>query len=183
LKDADAVTFFVLALSALIRETTDTKDVYEFFLSMVYDVLADAYLERMLNSETLQNLVNELGHFRLEQRDAIDEDTQKEIDSYMLTSLAILVELGETEKTIRHTAGNGYLRQRIVKQKWLGACKFKSEPDYYYWLAPESYAAARRLLGLPGLSRKQVDELLKRRVMSAPITIPIDLEPVTDEMS
>ncbi|GHO76429.1 hypothetical protein KSD_42000 [Ktedonobacter sp. SOSP1-85] len=183
LKDVDAVNYFVLVLCELIRETTGTKDLCGFFLSQVYDVLADAYPEHLFNAEALKNLVNELGHLRLELPDTYDEDTQKEMDSYMLASLAILAELGETENALRHAAGNGYLRGRIIKGKWLGTYRFKSEPDYFYWLSPSSYTAARRVLGLPRLSRKQADELIERKAMSTPITIQDDLDLVTDEAS
>ncbi len=153
LKDADAVYYFTLALCELIREATATKDLCETLLSRVYDVLHDGYHEHVLNAKTLQELVNALGHLRRELPDAENEDTQKEIDSYMLASLAILVELGEKEDTLGHTAGNGYMWRRITKGKWLGTYKFRSEPYYYSWLSPESYSAARRALGLPGLSR------------------------------
>ncbi len=183
LNDADAVNYFVLALCELIRETTGTKDLCGFFLSQVYDVLADAYPEQLLNEEALKNLVNELGHLRLELPDTDVEDTQKEIDSYMIASLAILAELGETKEALRHAAGNGYMRQRIIKGKWSGTYRFKSEPDYFYWLSPSSYTAARRALGLPRLSRKQADELIERKAISTPITIQDDLDLVTDEAS
>lgn len=183
LKNADAVNNFVLALCKLIRETTGTKDLCEFFLSRVYDVLADAYPEHLLNEEALRNLVNELGHLRLEMPDTDDEDTQQEIDSYMLASLAVLVELGETEEELRHTAGNGYMRRRIIKGKWSRTYSFKGEPYYYYWLSPKSYTAARQVLGLPGLSRKQVNELIERKAMSTPITLPFELEPAADKTS
>lgn len=183
LKDADAVNYFILALCELIRETTDTKDLCEFFLSRVYDVLADAYPEHLLNAEALKNLVDELGHLRLELPDIYDEDTQKEIDSYMLASLAILAELGEAEDDLLHAAGNGYMRRRIIKGKWLGTHRFKNEPDYFYWLSPLSYTAARKVLGLPGLSRKQADKLIERKAISTPITIQNVLDPATDETS
>ncbi|GHO84358.1 hypothetical protein [Dictyobacter formicarum] len=176
LKNTDAVNCFVLALCELIRDTTDTKDLCEFFLSLVYDVLDDAYPEHLLNGETLKDLVNELGHLRLELPDANDEEIQKEIDSYMLAALAILVELGETEDALRHTAGNGYLRRRIIKEKWLRTSRFKSDPDYFYWLSPSSYTAARQVLGLPGLSRKQITELTDQKKIVTPITISIDKE-------
>ena len=179
-KDADAVNYFVLALCELTRETTGTKDLCEFFLSLVYDVLADAYPEHLLNAEALTDLVNELGHLRRELPDTYDEDTQKEIDSYMLASLAILAELGETEKALLHAAGNGYLRWRIIKGKWLGTYRFKCEPDYFYWLSPSSYSAAQRVLGLPQLSKKQADKLIERKAISTPITIQDDRDRVTD---
>ena len=151
----------------------------------MYDVLDDAYHEHVLNAETLQDLVNGLGHLRRELPDAENEDTQKEIDSYMLASLAILVELGENEDTLGHTAGNGYMRHRIIKGKWLGTYKFRSEPYYYSWLSPGSYTAARRALGLRGLSRKQIGELIDREAATTPIDIHIQVEPepVMDETS
>jgi hypothetical protein len=189
LKEADAVNNFILALCELIRETTGTKDISGFFLSRVYDVLADAYPERLLNEEALENLVNGLGHFRLELLNADDketkqdEETQQEIDSYMLASLAILIELGETEEALHHAAGNGYLHRRIIKGKWLRTYRFKSEPYYYYWLSAKSYTVARQVLGLPGLSRKQVSELIERKAMSTPITLPFELEPAADKTS
>jgi len=183
LKDADAVYYFTLALCELIREATATKDLCETLLSRVYDVLHDGYHEHVLNAETLQELVNALGHLRRELPDAENEDTQKEIDSYMLASLAILVELGEKEDTLGHTAGNGYMWRRITKGKWLGTYKFRSEPYYYSWLSLESYTAARRALGLPGLSRKQIKELIDRKVAIRPIDIEVELEPVIDETS
>jgi len=179
LKDADAVYYFVLALCELIRETTGTKDLCGFFLSQVYDVLADAYPEHLLNEEALKNLVNELGHLRLDLPDTYDEDTQNEIDSYMIASLAILAELGETEEALHHAAGNGYLRRRITKGKWSGTYRFKSEPDYFYWLSPSSYTAARRVLGLPRLSRKQARQLIERKAISTSVTLDL----VTDEAS
>ncbi len=183
LKDTDAVNNFVLALCELIRETTGTKDLCESFLSQVYDVLADAYPEHLLDAEALKDLVNELGHVRVDLPDTYGEDTQKQLDSYMLASLAILVELGESEEALRHAAGNGYLRWRIIKGRWLGTYRFKREPDYFYWLSPSSYTAARRVLGLPRLSRKQADELIERKAISTPITIQDDLDLVTDDAS
>jgi len=183
LKNPNAVYFFVLAHCELIREATDTQDLCETLLSRVYDILDDAYHEHVLNAETLQDLVNGLGQLRRELPEAESENTQKQLDSYMLAALAILVELGEKEDTLGHTAGNGYMRHRITKGKWLGSDKFRSEPDYYPWLAPESYTAARRALGLPGLSRKQVNELIDGKVATRPIDIQVELEPVTDETS
>ncbi len=183
LKDAVAVYYFTLALCELIREATATKDLCETLLSRVYDVLHDGYHEHVLNAVTLQELVNALGRLRRELPDAENEDTQKEIDSYMLASLAILVELGEKEDTLGHTAGNGYMWRRITKGKWLGIYKFRSEPDYYSWLSPESYTAARQALGLPGLSRKLVNELIVGKAATRSIAIQVELEPVTDETS
>jgi hypothetical protein len=183
LKDADTVYYFTLALCELISEATATKDLCEALLSRVYDVLNDGYRERVLNGETLQDLVNGLGHLRYELPDIENEDTQTEIDSYMLASLAILVELGKKEDTLGHTAANGYMRHRITRGKWLGIDKFRSEPYYYPWLSPESYSAALRVLGLPGLSRKQVNELIDRKATTRPIDIQVELEPVTDEAS
>jgi hypothetical protein len=183
LKDADAVCYFTLALCELIGEATATKDLCETLLSRVYDILYDGYHEDILNAETLQELVNALGHLRRELPDAENEDTQKGIDSYMLASLAILVELGEKEDTLGQTAGNGYMWRRITKGKWLGTYKFRSEPYYYPWISPESYSAARRALGLPGLSRKQVSALIDRKTAATPVDIQGELEPVTDETS
>jgi hypothetical protein len=183
LKDADAVYYFTLALCELIREATATKDLCETLLSRVYDILVDGYHEHVLNAETLQDLVNELGHLRRELPDAENEDTQKVIDSHILASLAILVELGEEEDALGHTAGNGYMWRRITKGKWLGTYRFRSEPYYYSWVSPESYNAARRALGLPGLSRKQVSELIDRKAAETPVDIQGELEPVTDETS
>ena len=183
LGDADTVYYFILAFCELISEAAGTKDPCETLLSRVYDVLNDGYHEHVLNAKTLQHLVNGLGHLRHELPDAENEDTQTEIDSYMLASLAILVELGEKEDTLGHTAANGYMRHRITKGKWLGADKFRSEPNYYPWLSPESYSAALRALGLPGLSRKQVQELIDLKAATRPIDIQVELEPVTDETS
>jgi len=60
---------------------------------------------------------------------------------------------------------------------------FRSEPYYYPWVSPESYSVARRALGLPGLSRKQVSELIDRKAAAMPVDIQGELEPVTDETS
>src|SRR5260370_28955240 len=181
LKNPNAVYFFVLAHCELIREATDTQDLCETLLSRVYDILDDAYHEHVLNAETLQDLVNGLGHLRRELPEAENEDTQKQLDSYMLAALAILVAMGQKEDTLRHTAGNGYMRDRITRGKWLGSDKFRSEPDYYPWLAPESYTTARRVLGLSGLSRKQTSELIDREAATRPIDIQIEPEPITDK--
>ena len=183
LKDADSVYYFTLALCELINEAAGTKDHCESLLGRVYDVLDDGYHEHVLNVKTLEHLVNGLGQLRYELPDAENEDTQTRIDSYMLASLAILVELGEKEDALGHTAANGYMMHRITKGKWLGTYKFRSEPDYYPWLAPESYTGARRALGLPGLSRKQVNELIDGKAATRPIDIQVELEPVTDETS
>ena len=183
LKDTDTVYYFTLALCELISQSTRTKDLCEALLKRVYDILDDGFHEHVLNAKTLQDLVNGLGQLRYELPDSESEGTQTQIDSYMLASLAILVELGEKEDTLGHTAANGYMRHRITKGKWLGTYKFMSEPDYYSWLSPESYTAARRALGLPGLSRKQVNELIVGKAAIRPIDIQVELEPVTDETS
>ncbi len=75
------------------------------------------------------------------------------------------------------------MRHRIIKGKWSGTYKFRSEPDYYSWISSEIYSAAGRVLGLPGLSKKQVSELIDRKAAATPIDIQGGLEPVTDETS
>jgi hypothetical protein len=176
LKNSNAVYYFIYAHITLLRETVVTKDLFEALLSHVYDILRDGYREQVLTSQTLQELVNELGHLRHELSDAENEDIQREIDTYMLASLAILVELGEKEETLRHTAGNGYMRRRITKRKWTGTYRFRNEPNYCSWLSPESYTAARRALGLPGLSRKQVNELIDQRSFDIQVELPVSDE-------
>lgn len=181
LKDVDAVLYFTLALCRLIEHATDTKGLCESLLSRVYDVLKDGYHEHVLKEQTIQELISSLGYFRRLLLDADNEDTQTEIDEYVLASLAILAELGEKEDTLRRAASNGYIRHRITKGKWLGARKFRSEPNYYFWLSPDSYNIVRKVLGLPGLSKKQVKELLDRKALD--VTYLIGPEPPTDETS
>jgi hypothetical protein len=183
IKNTDSVYYFTLALCELISQSTGTKDLCASLLSRVYDLLDEGYHENVLKAETLQDLVNELGQLRYELPDGEGEDTQKEIDSYMLAALAILVELGEKEETLGRTASNGYMLHRITKGKRLGTYKFRSEPYYFPWLSPESYTAARQALGLPGLSRKQVDELIDRKAATRPIDIQVEREPITDDTS
>jgi hypothetical protein len=91
LKDTDSVYYFTLALCELISQATGTKELCDSLLSRVYDILDDGYHKHVLNAETLQDLVNELGQLRYELPDAENEYTQKELDSYILASLAILV--------------------------------------------------------------------------------------------
>ena len=179
LKDVDAVLYFTLALCRLIEHATDTKNLCESLLSRVYDVLVDGYHEHVLKAETIQELISSLGFFRRILPDADNEYTQTEIDEYVLASLAILAELGEKEDALRRAAGNSYILHRITKGKWLGARKFRSEPFYYSWLSPDSYTTARKVLGLPGLSKKQAKELIDRKARDVAITV--ELEPATDE--
>jgi hypothetical protein len=75
------------------------------------------------------------------------------------------------------------MRHRIIKKKRSGTYKFRSEPYYYSWLSPESYTIARRVMGLPGLSRKQVDELIEQKSVTEPMEIQLELEPVVDGTS
>ncbi len=190
LKSNDAVDYFTTALCQLTVEATDTKEHCETLLSRVYDVLADGYQERLLEAQTIHELICLLTHLRLELPVAENEDTQivigdmqTEIDEYVLASLAILVELGEKKDALYRAAGNSYIWHRITRGKWLGRPKLVSEPIYYHWLPLSSYNTALEMLGLPGLSKKQVRKLMRLKAGANAETITIELEADPDETS
>ncbi len=181
LKNSSAVYYYTMALCELILEARETKEQSESLLSQVFDVLQEGFGQHLLSKETIQELASELGHLRRGLTDQ-DEETQNEIDSYLFACLAILDELGAGKDELGRVVANGYLRHRVVKGKWLGTDKMKQEPIYYTWLSTKSYTAARKALGLPGLSKKQVREITERRAGDGE-RILVELDTATDDTS
>jgi len=183
LKSSDAVDYFTATLCDLIVEAAGTKEHCETLLARLYDVLEDGYHERLLEAQTLHELICSLMHLRIALPTAENEnprtaigDMQTEIDEYMLASLAILVELCEEEKALHRAVGNSHLWLRITKGKWPRKPKFISEPNYYFWLSLSSYNTVLALLELPGLSKEQVRKHERLKDGGKPKLITIELE-------
>ena len=175
LKAKDAILHFIVAISALMEIMVEKQECIDALLSRIYDVLEEGFQEGVLTTKSLEIMINSLGHLRRDLPDTTSDDRHSEIDSHILAALAILSGLGVDEQTLRRAASNGYMRSRIVQDKWIKRKKLRSEPTYYYWLSSGNYDNALAALGLPKLSKKQAKGLSDKKEALKPVVISLEV--------
>jgi hypothetical protein len=131
--DPIAIEAYAGILGRLAGEVS-LEGLQNILLPRIYDVLEDGFTKRLLTIEAVEQLAADLGLDRYVALE--DKHTQERIDEFIVMLAAMLVELGDDERSVSHLLGNGYLSARPQRGKII-------RRD---WLQSESYAVVERLL-------------------------------------